>query len=137
MLEVGEFLGGVLDLGDVVVVRRLVQRELGLVLREFFLRLLQFQGKSRRRLPLACLEVRLDACFERFHVLPGAVDLAGDPLHEGAVLLEPLSALLHLIDGLVVLVLQLGDRIGGPEEVGDLVHLGREGLPELAENHGR
>jgi hypothetical protein len=33
--------------------------------------------------------------------------------------------------------LQLRDRIGRPEKVGDLVHLGREGLPELSEDHRR
>ena len=70
-------------------------------------------------------------------MLAVAVDLPRDPLHEGPVLLEPFAALLHLIDRLVILVLELGDRVGGPEKVGDLVHLGREGFPELAEDHGR
>jgi hypothetical protein len=70
-------------------------------------------------------------------VLAVAVHLPGDPLDEGPILLEPLAALLHLIDGLVVFILQLRDRVGRPEEVGDLVHLRGERLPELAEDHRR
>ena len=114
-----------------------MELDLGLVLRKLLLRLLQLKRKPRGRLPLADLEVGLDPGLERRHVLPVAVHLPRDPLHEGPVLLEPFAAFLHLIDRLVVLILELGDRVGGPEKVRDLVHLGREGLPELAEDHGR
>jgi hypothetical protein len=70
-------------------------------------------------------------------MLAVAVDLPRHPLDERPILLEPLAALLHLIDRLVVFILELRDRIGRPEEVGDLVHLRCERLPELAKDHGR
>ena len=66
-----------------------------------------------------------------------AVGLPRYPLDERPVLLEPLTAFLHLLDGLVILVLQLGDRIGRPEEVGELIHLCGKRIPDLAEKHGR
>ena len=50
--------------------------------------------------------------------------LPADALDQGPVLLQPLAALLELLDGQVVLVLHLGDRVGRPEEVGQLVDLG-------------
>ena len=38
-------------------------------------------------------------------------------------------------DGQVVLVLELRDRVGGPEDVGELIDLSLERVPELAEDH--
>ena len=126
-----------LDLRDVVAVGRLVKFELGLVLRELLLGLLEFEGKLRRRLALAGLEVGLHLGLELGNVGLVGLDLTVHPLDEGPVFLQAFTAVLHLIDRLVVLVLELGDRIGCPEEVGDLVHLGRKGLPELSEDHRR
>ena len=65
-----------------------------------------------------------------------ADDLARDPLDQAAVLLEPAAAFLELLDRLVVLVAHLRDRVGFPEEVGDLVDLRHERRPELVKNHG-
>src|SRR5262249_1262834 len=45
-------------------------------------------------------------------------------------------SLLELLHRAVVLVAHLRDRIGFPEQVGDLVDLRHEGRPELVENHG-
>ena len=66
-----------------------------------------------------------------------AADLARDALDQAAVLLEPAAAFLELLDRLVVLVAHLGDRIGLPEQVGDLVDLRHERGPELVKNHER
>ncbi len=76
---------------------------------------------------LAC---SLASCFF------AAADLPVDALDERAVLLEPLAPLLQLVDREVVLVLHLGDRIRGPEEVRELVDLRLERTPYLAEDHG-
>ena len=65
-----------------------------------------------------------------------AGDLPRDALDEPAILLQPGAPFLELLDGAVVLVPHLRDRIGLPEEVGDLVDLRHERGPELVKNHG-
>ena len=112
-----------------------MELELGFVLRELLLGPLEFEGELARRVALTDLQVGLHLGLELGHVVAVAVHLPRDSLDERPILLEPFAALLHLIDGLVVLILQLRDRIGRPEEVGDLVHLRRKRLPELAEDH--
>ena len=53
LADLGELAAGVLDLGEVVVVGRLVQLELAFVLGQFLLGLLQFEGELRGRLAIA------------------------------------------------------------------------------------
>ena len=136
LLEVGQLLRGVLDLGDVVAVGRLVELELFFVFGKFLLGPLQFEGKLCRRVALTRLEVGLYPGLERGDVLASVVHLPRDPLHKRPILFEPFAAIFHLVDGLVVFILELRDRVGGPEEISNLVHLGGERLPEFAENHG-
>ena len=136
-LQLLELLDGMLDLRDVVAVGRLVELELGFVLLELPLRLLELEGELRRRLPLPRLEIGLDLGLEFGDVGLVGLNLTVDPFDEGPVFLQAFAAVLHLVDRLVVFILELGDRIGRPEEVGDLVHLGRKGLPELSEDHRR
>ena len=136
-LQLLELLHGMLDLRDVVAVGRLVELELGFVLRELLLRFLELEGELRRCLPLAGLEIGLHLGLELGDVGLVGLDLTIHPFDEGPVFLQAFAAVLHLVDRLVVFVLELGDRIGRPEEVGDLVHLGRKGLPELSEDHRR
>ena len=57
-------------------------------------------------------------------------------LYETAILFESGSSLFQLLDRPVVLVPQLGDRVGFPEDVRDLVDLRHEGCPELVKDHG-
>jgi hypothetical protein len=61
--------------------------------------------------------------------------LAGDTLDQTAVLLQTATPFLELLDRAVVLVSHLGDRIGFPEQVRDLVDLRDEGGPDLVKNH--
>ena len=79
---------GVLDLLQVVAVRRLVHLELLLVGRELGLRLLQLQRELRRRRAIAGLQVRLRLGLELLHVRPVGGDLTRDALDEAAILLE-------------------------------------------------
>ena len=132
----GQLAAGVLDLGEVVVVGLLVHLELALVLRQVLLGLLQLQGELGRRLAVAGLQVGLDLGLQAGDVRLVGGHLPADALDQGPVLLQPLAALLELLDRQVVLVLHLGDRVGGPEEVGELVDL-RGQAPELAEDHHR
>ena len=62
-------------------------------------------------------------------------DLKRDSFHQRAILLQSLAAFLKLGDGLIVFVLHLRDRVGGPEEVGQLVNLRPQRRPHFAENH--
>ena len=135
LADLGQLAAGVLDLGEVVVVGLLVHLELGLVLGQVLLGLLQLQGELGRRLAVAGLQVGLDLGLQVGDVRLVGGHLPADALDQGPVLLQPLAALLELLDGQVVLVLHLGDRVGRPEEVGQLVDLGRERAPELAEDH--
>src|SRR5262249_28529137 len=64
------------------------------------------------------------------------LDLPLDPFHQGAILFEPHAPVLELIDHPVILVLQLGDRVGSREDVRDLVQPSLEGPPELPQDHG-
>ena len=71
----------------------------------------------------------------------GIADYAARELSQLAICLLPLleaePPFLELLDRGVVLVLHLGDRIGLPEEVGELVELCPDRSKELAENHAR
>lgn len=61
--------------------------------------------------------------------------LSCDSPDQRLALFQPLAALLELLDGQVLLILHLGDGVGGPEQVRDLVELGLERPPDLAEDH--
>src|SRR5206468_12767493 len=61
--------------------------------------------------------------------------LPGDPLHQAAVLFKPGAPFLQLLDGLVVFVAHLRNRIGLPEQIRNLVDLRDERRPEFVENH--
>src|SRR5262249_43571198 len=63
-------------------------------------------------------------------------DLARYALNETAVLLQPGSTFFELIDRAIVLITQLRDRIGLPEEIGHFVNLRHKGRPEFVKNHG-
>ena len=109
--------------------------ELGLVLGQLGLGLLQLQGELGRRLAVAGLQVGLDLAFQVGDVLLGVLHLPRHALDQRPVLLQPLAALRELGDGRVVLVLHLGDRVGRPEEVGQLVHLCAKRGPEFSHDH--
>jgi hypothetical protein len=81
------------------------------------------------------LQVGLGLGLELAGVGLAVLDLAGHPLDQPAVLLEPDPALLELLDRAVVLVLHLGDRVGLPEEVGQLVQLSAQSTEHLSEDH--
>src|SRR5262249_34282476 len=102
---------------------------------QFLLRLLQVEGELRRRLAVAGGQVSLDPSLQVADLGAVRVHLAGDAIDQGPVLFESLAPLLDLLDGRVVLVLHLGDRVRGPEDVGDLVQLRPQRTPELAEDH--
>ena len=109
--------------------------QLLLVRGQLLLRLLQLQRELGRGLAIAGLEVGLGLGFELLDVRPVRRHLPGDPLDQPAVLLEADAAFLELLDRAVVLVLHLRDRVGLPEDVGDLVDLRHERGPELLKNH--
>src|SRR6185436_20049845 len=69
-------------------------------------------------------------------MVPGAGHLARDPLDQPAVGFETLAALFELLDCGIMFILHLGDRVGLPEDVGDLVHLRAKRAPELSQNQG-
>ena len=114
-----------------------MQLQLGLVLRLVLLGLLQLQGEAGRRLAVAGAEVGLHLGLELRDVLTVQRRLPADPLDQGPVLFQPLAALLQLGDRLVVLILHLGNRIGRPEYIGDLIDLRHQRVPELPHDHRR
>jgi hypothetical protein len=61
--------------------------------------------------------------------------LPRDSFHQRPVLLEAFAALLQLGNRQVVFILHLGDGIGGPEDVCQLVHLRPQRSPKFAEYH--
>src|SRR5262249_20719192 len=135
VLDLDELLVGVLDLLEVVVVRRLVHRQLLAILLERGLGLGQLEREAAGGLAIAGLEIRLGLRGQLVDLVLAVLDLAADALDQRAVLLEPLTALLELLDRQVVLVLHLGDRIRFPEEVGEFVELSPDRTKELAEDH--
>jgi hypothetical protein len=125
----------VLDLLEVVAVRRLVHGQLLLVASQLLFGLLELEGEFGCRGAIARLQVRLGLGLEFLYVRPVGRHLTGDALHQPAVLLEASSALLELLDRVVVFIAHLRDRIGLPEQIRDLVDLRDEGGPELVKNH--
>src|SRR5207302_3125124 len=81
------------------------------------------------------LQVRLRLRLELLHVRPVRDDLARHPLDQSAVLLEAGASLLELVHCPVVLVLQLRDGVGFPEQIRHLVDLRHECRPELVKDH--
>ena len=136
VLDVLKLLDGVLDLEQVVVVRLLVQRELPFVLGQVVLGPLEIEGELGGGVAITGAQVGLDLGLDRGDLLALVVDLPRDSLDQGPILGQSFAAFLHLLDGPVVFVLHLGDRIVAPDRIGQLVELRRDGVPEFAENHG-
>ena len=97
--------------------------------------LLQFERELCRSRAVARFQVRLGFRLELLHVRAVRRDLASDALDEAAVLLQPGAPFLQLLDGAIVLVPHLRDRVRLPEQIRDLVDLSDEGRPELVKNH--
>ena len=132
------FFDGVLDLREVVLVGLLVHLELAFVLGQFLLGLLQLQREAGGRLAVAGAEIGLDLGLELGDA--GLVARATCRLTRSTrarYCSSPSRPSLIWATAQVVFVLHLGDRIGGPEDVGDLVDLGHERVPQLAKNHRR
>ncbi|MBZ5636683.1 MAG: hypothetical protein LAO55_26455 [Acidobacteriia bacterium] len=91
---------------------------------------------ARTELALAGLKVGLGLRLELLHVVAGAGHLPRDSLDQPTVGFETLAALFELFDRGVMFVLHLGDGVGLPEDVGDLVHLRAKRTPELSQNQG-
>ena len=117
---------GMLNLLETVAVRGLVHLQLLLVGGELFLGFLQLERELRGGRPIAGLQIGLGLGLELLHVRSVGRHLAGHTLDEAAILLEPAAAFLELLDRLVVLVAHLRDRVGLPEDVGNLVDLSHE-----------
>ena len=109
--------------------------ELAFILAQLLLGLLQLQRKLGRVLAVAGLQVAFDLRFEHRHVLLVAGHLPAHALDQRPILLQALAARLELFDRRVVLVLHLGNRIGRPKEVGDLIDLRPKCRPKFSNDH--
>ena len=136
LAQLDQLLVGVLDLLQAVAVGRLVHA--GAAPRWSASSPLAFCSSSANFaavVAIAGLQVGLGLRLELLHVRLVRRHLPRHALDQAAVLLEPAAPFLELLDRPVVLVAHLRDRIGLPEQVGDLVDLRHERRPELVKNH--
>ncbi len=126
-----------LHLEQIVVVGLLVHLQLSFVLCLGIAGFFQLQGIFGGRVAIAGSQERLGLGLEVGGILAVAFDLPRHALDQSAILFQAFAAFAQLVHSLVVFVLQLRHRVGGPGGIRDFVHLGLERLPELAEDHGK
>ena len=134
LANLAELVRGVLDLLKVVAVGFFVRSQLLLIGGQLALGLLQLERELGGGIALAGLQVSFGLGFELLHMVAAHLHLAGDALHQGAVGFQTLAAFFELFDRRIVFILHLGDRVGFPKYVGDLVQLRAKCVPELTQD---